>query len=46
MVRLFFKVLHGWKRNPLSAEVWHEGDTLIFNSRQTEIPGYRPEYES
>ncbi len=31
MVRLFFKVLHGWKRNPFSAEVWHEGDTLIFN---------------
>src|SRR5438034_6698487 len=31
LVRLFFNVLHGWKRNPFLSEAWHEGDTLIFN---------------
>jgi len=38
MVRLFFKVLHGWKRNPFLFEAWHEGDTLIFNVTPEQDP--------
>src|SRR3989441_2648236 len=38
MVRLFFKVLHGWKRNPFLSEAWHEGDTLIFNVTPEQDP--------
>ena len=38
MVRLFFKVLHGWKRNPFLSETWHEGDTLIFSVTPEQDP--------
>jgi len=38
MVRLFLKVLHGWKRNPLQSEGWHEGDTLIFGITPDQDP--------
>lgn len=38
MVRLFLKVRHGWKRNPLRSDGWHEGDTLIFNVTPDEDP--------
>jgi len=38
MVRLFLKVLHGWKRNPLLSETWHENDTLILNVTPEQDP--------
>jgi len=41
MVRLVLRVRHGWRRNPLLAKGWHEGDKLFFSVTPEQDPKLR-----